>query len=197
MGGGRNITEAYKPEIIEVNGAKIAFLGANRVMPTMDWYATETRPGLAATYKPNKVISEIEKIRNKVDYIFVFAHWGVERKELPEDYQRDMARKYIDAGADGVIASHPHIMQGFEIYKDKPIAYSLGNFIFTDSKKDTAILKLDISEKGIKTQIVPCEIKSLRTLLMDSSRHKSYFDYLESISFNISIDDEGFIKQTQ
>ena len=37
VGGGRNITEAYKPEIIEVNGAKIAFLGANRVMPTMDW----------------------------------------------------------------------------------------------------------------------------------------------------------------
>lgn len=197
VGGGRNITEAYKPKIIEVDGVKIAFLGANRVMPTMDWYATETRPGLAATYKANRLVTEIKNIRDKVDYVFVMSHWGVERSELPEDYQKELAKQYIDAGADGVIASHPHIMQGFEFYKGKPIAYSLGNFIFTDSKKDTAILKFHIDKKEIKAQIIPCEIKGLRTLLMDSSRHKSYYEYLESISFNVSIDDQGFIKQTQ
>lgn len=194
VGGGNNIKEAYSPKFIDVKNKKIAFLGANRVMPDMSWYATETRPGLSATYNPEKLIAEIEKVDPISDYVVVFVHWGVERQEMPVDYQKEMAKQYIDAGADIVIASHPHIMQGFEYYKGKPIAYSLGNFIFTDAAKDTAILKITLKhDDSISAQIVPCEIKSLRTKFMDENRIPSYFDYLESISFGVTIDDEGFI----
>jgi len=84
-------------------------------------------------------------------------------------------------------------MQGFEFYKGKPIAYSLGNFIFTDSQKDTAIFKLHISNNEIRPQIVPCEIKSLRTRLMPSEKQQEFYKYLESISFGVSIDQQGFI----
>ncbi len=60
----------------------------------------------------------------------VLIHWGIERDEMPQEYQRALAKRYIDAGADLVIGSHPHVLQGIEYYKGKPIFYSLGNFVF-------------------------------------------------------------------
>jgi poly-gamma-glutamate synthesis protein (capsule biosynthesis protein) len=53
----------------------------------------------------------------------------MEGSDLTMNYQRELARGYIDAGADVVLGAHPHVLQGFEIYKGKPIAYSLGNLI--------------------------------------------------------------------
>lgn len=63
-------------------------------------------------------------------YLIVFNHGGVEYMDVPLPEWRDVYRLWIEMGADAVIASHPHVPQGYELYKGKPICYSLGNFCF-------------------------------------------------------------------
>src|SRR5262249_44190868 len=80
------------------------------------------------------VRSDIARARKQVDYLIVFTHWGI---EYQLDYRLDplqrqplLAHLAIDAGADFVVGAHPHVRQATEIYKGKPIVYSLGNFVF-------------------------------------------------------------------
>lgn len=62
--------------------------------------------------------------------VLVYAHWGIERDYTPSEDQLKMARAAIDAGADLVVGSHPHVIQGWEVYQGRYIVYSLGNFCF-------------------------------------------------------------------
>lgn len=94
---------------------KIAFIGVNDIAPQMDIAVME------------KLIKEAD---TNADYTIIFPHWGDEYKPVSNKRQQELAHKMIDAGADAVIGSHPHVVQEMEIYKNKPIFYSLGNFIF-------------------------------------------------------------------
>lgn len=75
-----------------------------------------------------KTISEIEKMGPVCDVVVVFAHWGNEYSEASQ-FQTQTAHKFVDAGADLVVGSHPHVVQKSEVYNDKFIYYSLGNFV--------------------------------------------------------------------
>ncbi len=76
------------------------------------------------------ISAEIERVRKSSDIVVVLPHWGVEYEEQPTSDSRRIARMWIDAGADMVIGTHPHVIQSIEEYKGKVIFYSLGNFIF-------------------------------------------------------------------
>ncbi len=83
------------------------------------------------TYKnEGLVLAQIQAIKNKVHYVIVMPHWGTEYKFEPNLTQKNLAHQWIDAGADMVVGAHPHVIQSTEIYKDKYIFYSLGNYIF-------------------------------------------------------------------
>ena len=75
---------------------------------------------------------EIQKFKanEKVDFVIVMPHWGTEYKTTSTENQKYLAYRWIDAGADMVIGGHPHVIEESEIYKDKYIYYSLGNYIF-------------------------------------------------------------------
>jgi hypothetical protein len=76
-----------------------------------------------------KVREDIARIRAAADIVIVHAHFGANYKDVTP-YQRDIARKIIDAGADAVNGHHSHTAQGVDVYRGKPIIYSLGNFTF-------------------------------------------------------------------
>ena len=80
------------------------------------------------------LLAQIAECHASGDKVVVLIHWGIERDEMPQEYQRALARRYIDAGADLVIGSHPHVLQGIEYYKGKPIFYSLGNFVSLEAR---------------------------------------------------------------
>jgi poly-gamma-glutamate capsule biosynthesis protein CapA/YwtB (metallophosphatase superfamily) len=63
-------------------------------------------------------------------FVVVYAHWGDEYEKAPNAGQKEFAHRFIDAGADFVVGSHPHVVQTKELYKEKWIYYSLGNFVF-------------------------------------------------------------------
>ncbi|MBQ1240456.1 MAG: CapA family protein [Lachnospiraceae bacterium] len=157
VGAGEDLEEAKKLEIIEVGGRKIGFLGTSRVYMATSWAAGENHPGVFSTYDPTLPVEEIKKADELVDYLVVYVHWGVERETTPKEYQRVMGRQYIDAGADIVIGSHPHVLQPLEYYNDKPIMFSMGNFVFGSSIPSTELLKIEIhADDSMTVTEIPC-----------------------------------------
>ena len=82
----------------------------------------------------------IKKEKEMSDFVVVYTHWGQEYKTISDQKQKDLAHNFIDAGADVIIGSHPHVIQEKEVYKGKTIYYSLGNFIF-DQYFDASVKK--------------------------------------------------------
>ena len=153
IGVGRNIEEARRPAIFERKGTKVAFLDYNSVLPE-EYQAREDKPGCAplkiATYyetqefepgTPPKVITipreddlkamedDIRRARAQADVVVMSIHWGVHFiPGVLADYQFTVGHRAIDAGADLILGSHPHLLKGIEIYKGKVIFFSQGNF---------------------------------------------------------------------
>lgn len=198
VGAGENLDRARALEIIEVGGKKIGFLAASRVIPVTNWNATDTKPGMLTTYDPTRLLTEIEAAEDKCDFLVVYVHWGLEYKEIPEDYQVTMAKQYIDAGADAVIGSHPHVVQGVSYYKDKIIAYSLGNFIFGNTIKQGMMLELTLDTDGeVKAELIPYYSPGFQLKEMSEEAEQEFFKYITEISFNASVDENGLILPLQ
>lgn len=126
------INELNKPLIFQSNNKKIAILTVSTDEPeVMSILATDEQLGVL-DYNESLVINTIISYKKVVDYFIVIPHWGKEYIPYPSIQQRNLAYKWIDSGADLVIGHHSHVIQGKEIYKDKFIYYSLGNFIFPE-----------------------------------------------------------------
>lgn len=159
VGGGKDLDEAKKLVTMEAGGRTIGFLGTSRVYMDGSWAAGAGHPGVFSTYDPSLAIEEIKKAKEQCDYLVVYVHWGIERNTEPESYQRSMGQAYIDAGADLVVGSHPHVLQPVETYKDKTIAYSLGNFVFGSSIPSTELLKVELDgEAAVPDWVTVTEI---------------------------------------
>lgn len=137
-GAGADEAEARAPAILERHGVRFAFVSFNAIVgPPV---ATAEDPGAVwihmAPWNPfrqselDKVAATVREARQKADVVIVYPHWGTEYTAKPNADQVRVGRALIDAGADMVIATHPHWVQGAEIYKGRLIAYSLGNFVF-------------------------------------------------------------------
>lgn len=197
VGAGADINQAKKLEIIEAEGKKIGFLGASRVYPDVSWMAWENHPGMMSGYDPTVLLEQIQAAKEQCDYVVVYIHWGVERSEIPEEYQRELGYKMIDAGADLVVGSHPHVLQGIEYYNGKPIVYSLGNFIFGSSIPRTALLKVDVDfEKGTASlSLIPGTSKAGYTrTVTEPEVLQEFYNYVQSISFGITVDEKGVVQ---
>lgn len=152
-GAGRNIDEARKPAIIERKDTKVAFLGYLSVGPN-EYLAENEKPGAAMVrahtlyqqqeYQPGTppqiltwaykddlqaMVDDIKKARDVADIVIVTDHWGIHNAPaIIPDYEFEVAHAAIDAGADLVLGTHPHILKGIEVYKGKAIIHSLANF---------------------------------------------------------------------
>ena len=193
IGGGYSISEASAPAVCTVNGQRFAIFGATRVSPSADWYAGESQSGLFQTYDPAKLNAAIQEARKSCDHVIVFVHWGIEKNETPEEYQRSLARGYIDAGADLVVGCHPHVLQGFEYYKGVPIIYSLGNYLFDNRTGQTVLLEAGFSDENPPTvSLVPCQRSDgvLKTLQDPAALYQK----LTELSFDVSVDADGVLR---
>lgn len=153
FGGGRNLVEAHAPLWIERKGLRIAVLGYNEFKPRV-FEAGAHHPGIAWS-EDSHVIADIRAARKAgADLVIPFMHWGWEREREPSARQRALARRMIDAGAAAVVGGHPHVTQGAELYRGKPIIYSLGNFVFDGFDDVPAgrvgwLLRLELDRRGV------------------------------------------------
>lgn len=145
--------------ILEAKGIKVGLLAG------YGWGAYDTD-----AYR-EELASELKSLKQKANLVVAFFHWGSEYVYYPDDVQKRMAHFCIDNGADLVIGSHPHVIQGIETYRGKNIVYSLGNFCFGGNfdpeDRDTFIYKqtFDFSGNSLVGQgkpiIIPCAISSV------------------------------------
>jgi len=122
-----------------------------------------------------KVKKVIGLLKTKTDWVIVNIHWGEEYDIYFDMIQQDVAHKLIDDGADAVVGHHPHVVQGVEVYKGKPIFYSLGNFIFdqyfSDETQKGLAVSLELSDNGINYALHPFRTTNGKiNLLIDTER---------------------------
>ncbi len=194
VGAGDSLERAGAWQTIEAGGRKVAFLSASRVIPVVGWDVRNSQPGVFTTYDPALLVEQIQKADQENDLVVVYVHWGIEKAETPEEYQRTMAKQYIDAGADLVVGAHPHVLQGIEYYKGVPVIYSLGNFMFNDTIDRTGVLKVEADEEGELTlQLLPAAASGSKTSGLTGDQGASVLEYEECISFDVEIDEDGYI----
>jgi len=157
VGVGSNLNEARKPLYKTINGITLAIvnfcenefsttssnaMGANPLNPILNYY-------------------DIKETKLKAQYVFVIIHGGHEYYSLPSPRMQEAYRFFIDAGADAVIGHHIHCFSGYELYQNKPIFYSLGNFIFDAKKKRESewnkgyAVKFTLNETSISFSLHP------------------------------------------
>lgn len=198
VGAGGDLDRARRPVILEAGGKTIGYLGASRVYMDGGWAATGSRPGVLSTYDPKQLVEEIKAARSRCDYLVVYVHWGIERDTAPQDYQRTLGKAYIDAGADIVVGSHPHVLQGVEYYNGKPIVYSLGNFVFGSSIPKTALLKVELRDEIANLSMIPCTSAAGYTCLVrEPDKIQEFYEYMSELSFGVTFDTGGYAVQGQ
>lgn len=192
VGAGETIERAEDAVFVEADGRKVGVLSASRVIPVHTWNIMNSQPGLFCTYDSTRLVNRIKEIEAECDFVVVFVHWGIEREAIPEEYQRELAHQYIDAGADLVVGNHAHVPQGIEYYKGVPIVYCLGNYIFNPNMVDTYALKTEWNtDDSLQLQVIPVDTRELYTAELLGEEKEAFYSYLESISFGVKIDENG------
>lgn len=200
IGAGDNADAAHNPVNLDLNGRKVTILNymdsnnfaeySNEVMPV----ANDTSAGYSA-YDSEVAKEQIKQAKeNGSDMVIVYLHYGNEYSRSPNDDQVAMSHEVIDAGADVVLGSHPHVTQGIEVYNGKPIFYSLGNFIFDQSNPATHrayFVEIDmVNDTGICT-VYPVDIVNYIPQFMSVEDGKGLLAELNPQCEQLSVTDEG------
>jgi hypothetical protein len=157
-GIGEDLDEAYRPVVAEVGGWRVATLSVTSIFNS-EFTGAPAR--MIAWADLDRTRAAIERVRPSVDYVVVNHHGGVEYSEGPTHAITEFDRACIDAGADAVVGSHPHVFQGGEWWHGKPILYSVGNLVFVQHPAWTDVglgLRVRLSE-GARPEL---EILGLR-----------------------------------
>ncbi len=156
FGAGLNYQDAREGLIFEIKGCRLGFIGYVDKISNPTCIARDDFYGVAL-YEESEVLDSIAKLKCNCDHVVVCLHWGQEHLMMPSPIQINAAHKFIDAGSTFVIGHHPHVLQAVERYKGGLIAYSLGNFITTESVLDNGY-KIPWSKEALKSCILIADI---------------------------------------
>ncbi|MHC1694477.1 MAG: CapA family protein [Eubacteriales bacterium] len=202
-GIGQNAAQAQGLTVLDAAGYKVGYMAMTSIIPKPEWIAGEDSPGLSALRgNTSEIISRIRDYDKRCDILVVSLHWGVEYDIVPQPWQESFARALIDAGADVIYGHHPHMLQGIEIYKNKPILYSTGNFLFfkrDETAGETGVFELEMDEKGLVIgRIRPIFIKGCRTNLLreDDEIYLKIIKNMNALSekYNTEFENSGFFR---
>jgi poly-gamma-glutamate capsule biosynthesis protein CapA/YwtB (metallophosphatase superfamily) len=155
IGIGANAAAAYAPYYKTINGVRLALVAASQVQDETlaHFSATDTSGGIANAYS-DRLIASVRAAKAKSDLVIVYVHWGTEYQTCPNSDQRRLADALSAAGADAIVGTHAHVLQGAGWRPDgKYVAYGLGNYFwwrsFGNNQDDNGVLTLSIRNKRI------------------------------------------------
>ena len=200
FGAGHNLEEAMDAVYVTLDDKVVAFVGASRAEKNkMTPQATDTKPGILRCYDTELFLESIRRADEKADFVIAVVHWGTEYSYDLEKVQLTTGKEYLDAGADAIIGGHSHCLQGMEYYDGKPIVYSLGNYWFNSKTLDTMLIELHFYgndvENHLEMKMIPAIQKNATTNWVEGEERERIFEFMESISINIEIDDAGIVKE--
>lgn len=149
VGIGRDADEAFRPALTDVRGTLVATLAASladqdpTADPTGHWAAGAGRSGIADAIEPARLLAEVRRADRDADVVVTYLHWGVQGERCPSVAQRSMAARLVEAGADVVVGTHAHRLQGDGRLGRGYVAYGLGNFAWY-SPGPTGVLTLTV-----------------------------------------------------
>lgn len=195
VGAGKNIDEAYRSHVFEKDGISVSVIASCE-----NEFGTASAECMgSAGYEPLRLANRISEEKKRADFVVVYFHGGNERDPYPSPGKNDLYRLWTRLGADAVIAMHTHCPQGFEIFEEKPIVYSMGNLYFPGEPESYAaepdsswffgyLTELDFSENGISVKTYPYRFGSVNEpLLLLSGSEKETFDrYFDRLCAPIS-----------
>ena len=197
VGAGKNLDEASQAHYFIVNGCKVGIIAASRAEKVyFTPVAEEDSAGIMGTYDSELFVEAIKEADAQCDILVAYVHWGTENSTRLESAQINMAREYIDAGADAIIGSHTHCLQGMEFYNGKPVIYSTGNFWFNSKNLDSCVITLRIdNDMNVETRILPLKQQNCETrILTEYEDYRGLFDRVESYEpQGVTISDDGVI----
>lgn len=185
FGAGLNKNEALKPLHVDVKGVKMAFIAFNR------FNTAKTNKAGTAPEDINYICKMIKKLKKEGCFVVVYPHWNYQWIDYPAPDERAKGYKIIKAGADIIVGAHPHIVQGYERYREKMIFHSLGNFVFRNTKYSKPIpqfgksfvLQLIINDDfSYEYKIIPVYNDNDGARLMTDEECKDFFVHMDKIS---------------
>jgi len=135
-GAGADAQAAAAPTLLITPAGVVAFLAYTEIIHP-GFPATADRAGVNPATNREKLLAAIASANEKADFVVVSFHWGTEYTTQPSREQRRLAHEAVDAGADLILGHHPHVLQGLEIYRERLIAYSLGDFVWDHHSRET------------------------------------------------------------
>jgi hypothetical protein len=157
IGLGQNATKAFAPYRITIDGQRIAIISATQIIAAnlvSTWTATGSQPGVASAIDPAQLIAEVQKVRKTADTVIVYMHWGTETDKCANTDQETLATELVKAGADIIVGSNAHVLQGAGYLGDAYIDYGLGNFAFYDDtapETDSGALLVTVEGRKVLT----------------------------------------------
>ncbi len=150
VGSSESEAQTHRGVIIGRNGIRFGFLGYTYDQQNGNWRDIDGRIALA---DPTLVARDVKNLQQRSDVVIVSMHNGIEYAARPTKAQMAFAHSAIDAGASVVIGHHPHVIQPLELYRGRPIFYSLGNFVFDQFQRVATqhgeIAEIDFLGRGI------------------------------------------------
>ena len=165
VGVGADREQAFTPYEVSVDGTDVAVLAGDasfREGGDPAWQAGPDHAGLAAARDPRALVAAVEVAAETADVVVVYLHWGEEYARCPSPDQRRLARLLAVAGADVVLGSHPHVLQGAGWLGDTYVSYSLGNLLwYHNAQPDTGVLRLRVVDgRVVEDTFVPARTRS-------------------------------------
>ena len=186
VGAGMNAAEATKPLILDVRGVKVGIVSFTEGHDLSA--ATADKPGVFG-WDLDLAAKRIAELKPQCDAVIAIPHAGAEYIPFPPEYVQQAYRRLVDAGADAVVAHHPHVPQGIEFRNGVPIFYSLGNFVFYQPvnyyyRKFGFLLELELSDTGkiAGFALKPYWICDKGVSLLKGERFKEFTDLMQKLS---------------
>lgn len=179
-GVGLNIDEAFEPFRTDVRGTAFSLLSMvsiEGIRVRNATGATEERSGAADLNDDARINAALEQERAASRLPITMVHTGYEYMEEPPDdgYTVERLEHLIDAGAELVVAHHPHVPQGFQFHRGRLMAHSLGNLIFDQERLDTmfgGLLEVDWNEgKVARARVKGIYIEDFSPRFVAGARH--------------------------
>jgi poly-gamma-glutamate capsule biosynthesis protein CapA/YwtB (metallophosphatase superfamily) len=151
VGGGRDRAAAEEVRLFEFEGLTVGIVGLTSTHPEAGW-AGKNKPGVAYS-DFDRMGGIVGRAKARCDVLVVSFHGGTELADDANDIQKAVAHAAIDAGADLFLGHHPHVIQPIELYKGKPILYSLGNFLFvspTPTTRPELVVRALLAKDGVR-----------------------------------------------
>lgn len=184
VGAGRDLADATEPLYLQVQDKTVAVVNFSQYNGKTTPAATETQPG-QAYYGSEAFASRMAEARERADVVIAVLHHGAEYVDFPTEDQASKSRQAIDFGADAVISHHPHVTQGIEEYRGKPIFHSLGNFIFdqeTSPWDRSFFVAMDFIGDDIDFTLYPYFIRKGVPAFMSDEDAAAFFERVNEIS---------------